>query len=95
MKLPLGAALEARTIGAPAVGKWSAEVCVPTTKNSRHEISELYCYPICLHDCTSFKIAFVSITRKLSRDWATKFVLLYVPFCSFVSGLYLALAQES
>jgi hypothetical protein len=72
MKLPLGATLQARTISAPAAGKWTAEVCVPTTENSRHEIPNLYCYLTSLHYFTSFKIAFVSITRKLSFDWATK-----------------------
>jgi hypothetical protein len=90
MKLPLGATLQARSIGAAAVGKGTAEICVPTTKNSRHEITNLYCYLTSLHDCTSFKIAFVSVTRKLWLHWAT-----YVPFCDTGSGLYLALALES
>jgi hypothetical protein len=71
MKLSLGAALQTRAISAPAAGKWTAEVCVPTTENSRHEITNLYCYVTGLHLFTSFKIAFDSITRKLWSDWAT------------------------
>jgi len=94
MKPSLGAALQARTISAPATGKWTAEVCVPTTENPRHEITNLYCYLTGLHYFTSFKIAFDSLTRKLWLDWATK-VLFHDPFCGLRSGLYLALALES
>jgi len=94
MKLSLGAALQARTISAPTVGKRTAEVCVPTTKNPRHEIIDLYCNLTGLHHFTSFKIAFDSITRKLFRNWAT-IQLFRDPFCGPVSGLYLALALEN
>jgi hypothetical protein len=102
IELSLGAAMETRTISAPAMRERAAEVRVPATEYSRHEIAYL------CHISPLVRIALVCLTRRAQPIWATKstsgtnqprtlgtLVALCGPFCSPRSSLYLRLARES
>ena len=66
IELPLCPTVETRTISAPAMGERAAEVRVPATKYSRHEINYLR------HILTSPQNRSVCLTRSHQPIWATK-----------------------
>jgi len=65
IELALGATVDARAIRPAATRKRTAEFGMAATKYSRHEIPDFSCYLSSLHRLTSFKIPFVSVTRKI------------------------------
>ena len=74
VEVPLCATMQTRTISAPTVRKRAAEVRVPATKYSRHEIANL------CHISPRVRIGLVCLTRSNPAIWATGSV-----FCRFLS----------